>query len=119
VELAFTLFTSAVRLKVMDGERPAGFVLAERSWWGSSGIITLLGVHPGYRRRGFGRQLLHAAEAQLNTRHITLTVRVSNAPAVALYEGCGYRRVSRVARYYARGEDGWVMEKTAGADARR
>ena len=115
LELGLALLTSTVRLKVMAGERPAGFVLAERGWWRDEGAITLLGIHPNYQRRGLGRQLLRAAEAHLNTRRYKLTVRVSNAPAIALYEGCGYRRVSRAAHYYPRGEDGWVMEKLADA----
>lgn len=111
VELGFTLLTSTVRLKVVEGERPIGFVLAERNFWGNEGLITVLGVHPDYQRHGLGRQLLAAAEAQLNTPRYKLTVRVSNAPAIALYEQCGYQRATRVARYYAHGEDGWVMEK--------
>lgn len=111
VELGLALLTSVVRLKVVEDERPIGFVLAERNFWGNEGLISVLGVHPDYQRRGLGRQLLAAAEAQLNTPRYKLTVRVSNAPAIALYEQCGYRRVSRVARYYAHGEDGWGMEK--------
>jgi ribosomal-protein-alanine N-acetyltransferase len=118
VELGLALLTPAVRLKVMDGGRPVGFALAERNWWRDESTITLLGVHPHYQRRGLGRQLLAAAEAQLNTRCYKLTVRVGNVPAIALYEHCGYRRVSRVAHYYPRGEDGWVMEKISDADKR-
>lgn len=119
LELCLALLASSVRLRVMEDERSVGFVLAERGWWRDEGTITLLGIHPDYQRRGLGRQLLSAAEAQLNTRRYKLTVRVSNAPAIALYEHCDYRRISRLTRYYARGEDGWVMEKIAGADARR
>ena len=41
-----------------------------------------------------------------------LTVRMSNGPAITLYEREGYRSVDIWKRYYNDGEDGLVMEKT-------
>jgi ribosomal protein S18 acetylase RimI-like enzyme len=116
IELGYSLLAASVRLKITEGTHPIGFVIGERNWWGKDGLITILGVHPQYQRRGLGRQLLHAAEAQLNTRCYKLTVRVSNTAAIALYEQCSYQRIGRVSRYYRYGEDGWVMEKTASAN---
>ena len=40
-----------------------------------------------------------------------LTVRMSNEPAISLYEQEGYRSVDIWKRYYNDGEDGLVMEK--------
>jgi ribosomal-protein-alanine N-acetyltransferase len=40
-----------------------------------------------------------------------LTVRMSNEPAISLYEKEGYRSVDIWKRYYNDGEDGLVMEK--------
>ena len=52
-----------------------------------------MGVLPGYRRRGLGRQLLEATlgEAQLKgILRIELEVRMDNANAIRLYEKCGF-----------------------------
>ena len=57
------------------------------------GFITNIAVHPAYRRQGIARALIREAqdyaEAHDLTR-LTLEVRASNAPAIALYEGMGF-----------------------------
>ena len=59
------------------------------------GFIANLAVHPAYRRQGIARSLLREAqeyaEAHDLTR-LTLEVRASNVPAIALYEGMGFTR---------------------------
>lgn len=59
------------------------------------GFITNVAVSSDARRQGVGRALLRDLE-QYGTAHnlyrITLEVRVSNTPAIALYEGEGYVR---------------------------
>ena len=52
-----------------------------------------LGVHPAYRNRGLGEQLLIAAidEAKaIGLERVELTVFRSNAPAIQLYEKAGF-----------------------------
>jgi ribosomal-protein-alanine N-acetyltransferase len=65
------------------------------------------------RRRGIGRALMEAAEAEGRRRGCrisTLEVRRSNAPAVALYRTMGYQQVGVRPNYYAEeGEDAIVM----------
>lgn len=59
------------------------------------GFITNVAVFPAARRRGAARALLAelaAYGAAYGLYRITLEVRVSNAPAIALYEGAGYVR---------------------------
>ena len=59
------------------------------------GFITNVAVSPAARRRGVGRALLQALTDYGTTQRmyrITLEVRVSNTPAIALYEGMGYTR---------------------------
>ncbi len=59
------------------------------------GQIANVAVAPAFRRRGVARRLLAAVEtlaAEEKLWRLTLEVRVSNAPAVALYEGAGYVR---------------------------
>lgn len=118
VELTLALLAPSVRLKVMAsngaGERLVGFAIGDLRRQGREGWIATLGIHPDYQRRGLGRQLLAAIEAQLQPATLKLTVRASNAPAQALYRKFGYQPVSRIARYYSGGEDGVVMEKRRG-----
>ena len=68
------------------------------------GHITNVGILPEYRRRGLAETLVTAllltAEAQGVVRE-TLEVRVSNAPAIALYEKLGFRLAGRRRGYYA------------------
>jgi ribosomal-protein-alanine N-acetyltransferase len=70
------------------------------------------------RRRGVGRALMEAAEEagrQRGARLSTLEVRRSNAPALALYVGLGYRQVGVRKNYYAEErEDAIVMVKVLG-----
>jgi ribosomal protein S18 acetylase RimI-like enzyme len=111
-----TLFNMAVspkmiRLKAIVNGQVIGFVGGERSGEDHSGWIVTLGVHPRYVGRGIGTALLLWAEKALNTRRVKLTVRRSNARAIALYERCGYKWTNTYRRYYHDGEDGLVMEK--------
>src|SRR5919198_873044 len=71
----------------------------------------MIGVDPRYQRRGIGRALLHACEERTTLPRMKLTVRMSNEPAISLYEKEGYRSVDIWKRYYNDGEDGVVMEK--------
>ena len=75
--------------------------------------VTTFGVHPDHRRRGVGRRLLlRLAEMaiELGTARMTLEVRVSNAPAQALYRSFGFRVAGRRIAYYSDdGEDALVM----------
>ncbi len=55
---------------------------------------TLWGLHvvPQARRRGVARALLDALVAAAPAGEVRLTVAAGNAPALALYEGAGFRR---------------------------
>lgn len=69
---------------------------------GESDMLNLA-VAEDCRRRGVGRALCEALCAALRARGshgLTLEVRVSNAPARALYEALGFRSVGRRPRYY-------------------
>jgi ribosomal-protein-alanine N-acetyltransferase len=67
------------------------------------------------RRRGIGRTLMEAAEAEgrrRGARLSTLEVRRSNVPAIELYRTMGYRQVGIRPNYYAEErEDALVMVK--------
>ncbi len=79
------------------------------------GEITNVAVDPAKRRCGIARQLLQALDAQAKARGIAkifLEVRVSNQPAIALYEKQGYERIAMRPGFYSRPrEDALVMRK--------
>lgn len=77
------------------------------------GYIANVAVSPARRRRGVGRLLVDALTAravQAGLAFLTLEVRVSNAPAIALYEKAGFRPVGKRKNYYsAPKEDALLM----------
>jgi ribosomal-protein-alanine N-acetyltransferase len=108
---------STVLLAVDDGpesEEVRGFIV----YWTVHDEMHVLNVAvaPEHRRRGIARALMREAEARgrrRGTRLVTLEVRRSNAPAIALYRVLGYRVVGVRPNYYAEeGEDAMVMERT-------
>lgn len=77
------------------------------------GYITNVAVSPDYRRQGIARTLIDALAVQARARElafVTLEVRASNAPAIALYEGAGFVRVGVRKNFYtAPTEDAVLM----------
>ena len=67
------------------------------------GYITNVAVFPEYRRQGIAAQILQVfvqfAEAN-RLAFLTLEVRPSNAAAIALYQGFGFKEVGRRKNYY-------------------
>ena len=67
------------------------------------------------RRRGIAQALVEALVCQLKqrgSRCLTLEVRASNAPAIALDEKLGFRQVGRRPNYYRHPkEDGLILRK--------
>jgi ribosomal-protein-alanine N-acetyltransferase len=80
--------------------------------------ITNLAVHPSFRRRGIGRQLLAPLLEDGRRRGIALVlleVRPTNTEAIGLYESLGFRVIGRRKGYYFdTGEDALVMEAALG-----
>jgi ribosomal-protein-alanine N-acetyltransferase len=78
------------------------------------GEITNVAVFEPYRKRGIGRALLKALAAGAGARgvsRIVLEVRVSNHPAIALYEQMGFRKIgTRKGFYDFPKEDADIME---------
>jgi ribosomal-protein-alanine N-acetyltransferase len=72
-------------------------------------------VDPVHRRRGIATRLLGALLARVGAdAALTLEVRTSNAGAIALYEGFGFRSAGVRPRYYQdNGEDAVIMWRTA------
>jgi [ribosomal protein S18]-alanine N-acetyltransferase len=72
-----------------------------------------LAVAPEYRRRGVARALIEAAcdrLRQTGTKRLFLEVRVSNEPALSLYQALGFVLNSRRKDYYRNpDEDAYVL----------
>ena len=76
--------------------------------------VTNVATHPDFRRRGAGRALVSAlldyARREKFLR-VTLEVRASNAPAIALYESLGFTPCGTRKGFYANPrEDGIIYE---------
>jgi ribosomal-protein-alanine N-acetyltransferase len=74
--------------------------------------ITLLGVHPDYRKQGLGQFMLYALLKAAHKRELkwaTLEVRVSNQAAIDLYKKFNFREVGVRKRYYNNQEDALIL----------
>lgn len=74
-----------------------------------------LAVLPEYRRAGIGQRLVDALIEHLRKQDVhslTLEVRASNGPAIALYQKLGFVQVGRRPNYYAAPrEDALILRK--------
>ena len=75
-------------------------------------------VHPDHRRKGIAESLIHALVQKLKeceSHCLTLEVRASNAPAIALYEKLGFTEAGRRRNYYRNPkEDALILRKEWG-----
>lgn len=100
-------------LVAVDDETVAGYV-------GSQSVETEadmmnIAVHPDYRRQGIAKELVTELIRQLRCQGVsslTLEVRASNMPAIALYEKMGFETVGCRPNYYRHPrEDAQIMRK--------
>lgn len=74
-----------------------------------------IAVHPDHRNQGIGRMLIDKLILQLQEKGVislSLEVRVSNAPAIGLYQTMGFAVVGRRPNYYRNPrEDAYIMRK--------
>ncbi len=100
-------------LVAMDGDTVAGYVGAQ-SVLGWADMMNLA-VAPQYRRKGVARQLVLELESCLKAQSVTcltLEVRASNGPAIALYSKLGFQEVGRRPNYYHKPrEDALILRK--------
>ncbi len=72
-----------------------------------------IAVLPEYRRMGIGSALLERtisrARSEGNIVSVYLEVRISNEPAIRLYEKFGFKKARIIKGYYRDGEDAYVM----------
>ena len=100
-------------LVATEGETVAGYI-------GSQTVLDEtdmmnVAVHPDFRRKGIAEALVNGLVEQLKTMGshcLTLEVRASNAPAIALYEKLGFAEIGRRRNYYRNPrEDALILRK--------
>ena len=104
------------------GGRVVGYVMSRVEYGWSNlvrgrpvkkGHIVSVGVLPEARRLGIATAMMSRAMKAMKifygASEVYLEVRVSNTPAISLYEKLGYKIVGRVPRYYSDGEDAYIM----------
>ncbi len=78
------------------------------------GHVLSIAVSKKHRRKGIGKALMERAEKGLKgygADAVYLEVRVSNEPAIKLYDDLGYKKLGIIPAYYADGEDAYLMYK--------
>lgn len=76
------------------------------------GYITNVAVSPDFRRRGAARRLIAELIARAKEKglaFVTLEVRESNAPAIALYTGAGFAPVGKRKNFYSNPAENAVL----------
>lgn len=107
-----------------DGEGRKPRLAGYAGLWavGEEGHITNVAVHPDCRRRHLGRLLVASLISQTyreGLRDYTLEVRVSNLPAIRLYENFGFREAGVRKGYYEdNNEDAMIMWLSVGEPPR-
>ena len=111
-ELCFHAPWSARALELLCGDTAFGFAVVQGdevvAYGGmlcvlDEGQITNVATHPAYRRRGYADAVLRALLEEARARGlatVTLEVRESNEPALALYRRHGFVQVGRRPHFY-------------------
>lgn len=74
--------------------------------------VLMLAVHPAYRNRGIGSELLQRfieVSSSIGANKIVLEVRVGSRRAIKFYRKRGFQIMERLANFYTDGEDGYQM----------
>ena len=100
-------------LVAVENGEVVGYI-GSQSVLGESDMMNVA-VHPDHRRKGIAEALVLALAKDLKERDnvcLTLEVRVSNAPAIALYEKLGFTQVGRRPNYYRKPKEDALILKT-------
>ena len=91
----------ALWLVALDGDTVVGYI-GSQTVCGETDMMNVA-VHPDHRRRGIAENLIDSLIRELKKRDshsLTLEVRASNAPAIALYEKMGFSQAGLRKNYY-------------------
>lgn len=106
------------------GNEIVGYILSRieegqshfKSGYIKMGHIISVAVRGKFRRKGIATYmiltLLNSLKTIYGVEEVFLEVRVSNEPAIKLYEKLGFTVVKKLPQYYLDGEDAFLMAKT-------
>jgi ribosomal-protein-alanine N-acetyltransferase len=100
-----------IRLKVVEDGQMIGFAAADPHPIENISWIATICINPAQQGRGFGRALMNAIEAHINTPIVKLCVRPNNDVAIRMYKSMGYEPIDTWRHYYNDGSDSLVMQK--------
>lgn len=101
---------SCLYLAAVDGDTLVGYIGVQTVL--DEGYINNVAVRPEYRRRGIAAALISLLAEQaraIGLAFMTLEVRESNAPAIALYEKLGFTTVGRRKNYYEKPREDAIL----------
>ena len=100
-------------LVAVEEERVAGYI-GSQTVMDETDMMNVA-VHPDFRRKGIAEALVNTLVENLQkmgSRCLTLEVRASNVPAIALYEKLGFSEIGRRKNYYRNPrEDALILRK--------
>ena len=100
-------------LVATEGEKVAGYI-GSQTVMAETDMMNVA-VHPDFRRQGIAEALVNGLVEHLKgmgSHCLTLEVRASNAPAIALYEKLGFSEIGRRRNYYRNPrEDALILRK--------
>lgn len=113
-DLSYEIYQNPVSKILLEEEN--GVIRGYLDFWitfDSSTIFKVV-VKDEFRNKGIAYSLLNEAFKLCKLQEVlymTLEVRVSNSPALKLYEKCGFEKVVVKEKYYKDGEDAIYMVK--------
>jgi len=100
-------------LAALEGETVAGYI-GSQTVMDETDMMNVA-VHPDFRRQGIAEALVKGLVENLKkmgSHCLTLEVRASNAPAIALYEKLDFHEIGRRRNYYRNPrEDALILRK--------
>jgi ribosomal-protein-alanine N-acetyltransferase len=121
VELSYFMNRDGAETLVVEEDALiVAFIILEVHQNRRSATIVTLDVRETHRRSGYGTQLLSRAEEILTDYGVEfydLQVDVTNRGAIVFYKKHGFENVRTLRRYYANGNDAYLMVKELLKDA--
>ena len=101
-------------LSVQNGEKVVAYISLIHNRSAQSVRIYSIAVHPDFRHLKIGQHLIDKTTEyakQCEAKKITLEVKVSNVPAISLYEKNGFETTHIITNYYHDGSSAYRMKK--------